>query len=381
MITTSFPYNIPPAEYAQHSADSSSEKQSWWIARKISEVSAYLRRNAKYGELSLFTPIVTSGVQGTISIVQTVDALMQAMPNERRDVDSAHINIDAAKIELMGQFRVISNILTMPLAIASIIEESLNIRDETRKKRPNEVVDAGLRMLLTFSALGDNVASMTNGLSMAGITPAIAWATPLAIVSACFSTVIVVINWRAMKQSEKLLAMLEKTGKRDSLEALKALEEELLDSTNRDGELFANKQFGIINYEKYSAQIVQIIRKGTDRSKAALLGELQDRVKQKIDLHKLAILSAVIGFIGVMILFFPVIGPVVLGVGLIACAALISLIRYVEEKQSIKRLENVIDRLCKFDRIPHDDLPLFAQDLVSIQKKRIRFHLPHFHLR
>jgi hypothetical protein len=159
---------------------------------------------------------------------------------------------------------------------------------------------------------------------------------------------------------------------------LKTIEEELMDSTNKDGELFVSKHFGIINYEKYSAQILQIIRKGSLQDKAILHEELKERVKQKIDLHKLAILSAVVGFIGVMVLFFPIIGPTVLGVGLIACAALISLIKYVEEKQSIKRLENVLNRLCKFEKIPHDDLPLFAQDLVSLQNRRIHFH---FHLR
>lgn len=379
MITTSFPYNIPPADYAKYRADPPADDQSCWIVRKVTQLSASLRRNAKYGELSLFTPIITSGVQGTISIVEYIDALMQAMPNERRRFEGTHgVDIDAAQVELMGQFRIVSNILTAPIAIVGIVEEILNIRDETRKKRLGEILDAGLRMLLAGSALGDNVSSIANGLSMAGITPVIAWATPLAIASACVSFVTVAIHLRGMQQSTQLFEVLDKTTQADCLDALKTIEEELMDSTNRDGELFANKQFGIINYEKYSAQILQIIRKGSLQDKAILHAELKDRVKQKIDLHKLAIISAVVGFIGVIVLFFPVIGPTVLGVGLIACAALISLIKYVEEKQSIKRLENVIDQICKFEKIPHEELPLFAQDLVSMQNRRIHFH---FHLR
>lgn len=363
-VSTSYQYNWDTGQKAEVVTPRKQE-ESCCIARTVEKVSASLRRSAQYGTLSHAVPVAISCAEGLVSSVEYANHMMQRMPTNPSNTkdSSSGISLNTSQVKILGELRFGASVIAGIAAIVNIIGEGENISLEIKRGRTEEVITSAATMTYHIGLLGDAVASTANGLAMSGVIHAVTWASPLAIASACASSIIIVVNLRAMKRSNELLTLLEGGYSLQGKDMFRALEDELTDSKKKDGHYFLKKHFGIINYEKYSAQVLHVIRSGTANSKVALIESFKDRLRDKIACHKLAILSAIVGFIGIAILFFPVLGPALLAIGLLTCAALISFIRYIDEMKSIHTLQDRIDKICHFDAIPDNKIPHFAREL------------------
>lgn len=344
------------------------------IYQDIVQIPMHLRRNVLYGTYSLGTPIVMSAGQGTVSFVQFAGDLMRALPSSKPSTGSSSLGVHLSPdtVAILGKGRLWATAAAVPAALISIGDEASTIAIEVRKGRSEEAIDAGLRLTAGVSTLCDNISSLASGLAMSGAVESVShWATPLGIVSAGLSSVSIALNIRNMNQTKRTLRKLS------HLDGSRWLEREIKNS-KADGAVFINRYFGIINYEKYASQILHILNRDCDTpieqaAKDEMMGALKIRLKGKIESHKVAIVASIIGLIGVIILFFPILGPAFLGVGLIGLSAFFSFCKFVGDKRSVRQLEEVLDKLCDFDAIPYDTLPDYGKDLHRYLHKPYRY--------
>lgn len=342
------------------------ESKAASLFAEIQQFFVRMRQNAQYGYFARFTPIASSAGRGAVYASQVFNHIVLAFPN-------TFINTPMSEStkEWLGKGRLAGISVGAPVALYNIISEAIEIYTQAKKGRLPEGVDAALRLTEQIAALGDTVASFANGLSIGGMveSSAVLWATPLGIVSAALGGISIAINARRIYASNQIL------GKLDGYKPLDYLKEEL-ENFDKDGDFFLDRNFGIINREKYAAQILHIINfdpSNVDEKaipirkhhscKREMLNALKGRLQEKITNHKVAILGAIVGLLGVMILFFPVLGPAILGFTLLCLAAAIALYRYAKEVSSIHRLENTLDALCDFNQIPYETLPAAGQSL------------------
>lgn len=359
------------------------------LCSKTTDFFARIRRTLYYSKTARHIPIYT---QATIALIKSIQSraihrLFQAFTEAQNDHDSSNDWMASRSfLKVAGPTRSIFAGIGGIIALYDVIAQSIELKDEIRKGRAVEGVDAALSIVKGVADLGDSIASFAMGLSMANPTQiplsAISWAPPLAMISAVVSIASIALNYRGLTRSQQIAEQLERSAfqLRDDSEAAGALQwlrDELTDSTNRDGEFYMRRHFEVINREKYAAQVLHIIDHHELADKQELVLALQNRIKDKIFSHKLAILSAIVGLIGITIIFFPFFAPVVWGFGIVAASGLISMIKFVRDKRSVGRLEDTIDRLCSFESIAeHDDdwIKLhapFAQPLCAPEEKEV----------
>lgn len=153
------------------------------------------------------------------------------------------------------------------------------------------------------------------------------------------------------------------------------LRDEMTDFDKKDGDFYIRRHFGILNREQYNAQILYIID-GMPGSKNIedgaepgpshvgltervaiqrdLAKALQGRISDRIASHYVGIISAIVGLIGVTVLFYlgSTSGGLSTGLGLVAFSAFISAIKYFHHKRSVERLEKWLNENCPFEAIP-----------------------------
>lgn len=369
---------------------------------KIQEFFANIRRSHMYGTSSRVIPIVTyasSGVKQSAEFIEHVSNIFPLVASDNEKESSSIFARMARSPTIMkagAGLKLGGGAVVGVSSIYGIIAESIEIVAEVKKGRVHESVDAGLRLVEAVGNLGESIASFTQGIAM--LNPAIGavlWATPLGIASAALSSVSIAINVSDLLRSKKLSSKLDEKEE----EVLSYLEHELTNAKTGDADFFLKRNFEVINREKYSAQILHIIHSKENIpdeaiplekhkvAKKEMIGALKDRIKDKITSHKLAIAAAVIGLIGVLLLFCPFLGPVILGLGLafVLAASAISFGKYILEYRSVHRLEKKLDELCNFNAIPLHKLPKYAKPLqdpppVKNRGTEARVDFKHFPL-
>lgn len=309
-------------------------------------------------------PIVTQAGLAVIYFSQTSAPSLIFQAIHPQSAGAGSVMNNPTLLHIAGRARILTAIEGI-VALGTIIAEAVEIDDQIRKGRTTERNDAILRLVEGVAYLGDSVSSVARGLGMSEMVSqsAVSWAPFLGIASFGLSSVSIVINARGWSQANGLLDQLntredERTytttltqQKEIIQEQLKTLREEIENKDGRhDGEYILQRHFEIIDRKKYAAKILRIIQNPHGEiplgSQVHLVKALKARLSDKITSHKLAILSAVVGLVAALILFFPVLGPVMLGWGLAIAAVTLSFIKYYRDKNSVHRLEAEIDRIC-----------------------------------
>lgn len=342
------------------------EEESWWSC--FPKFGAEVRRNPKIVKAERDLPVVISAGEVTSKVIQSneITLLFQAFTGTQGQSNAGWIN-DPKIIDLVARVRLVFGGVGVVAAIVKIVAESIEVFEETKKGRKKAQKDAMLRLSEAIIHLGDAAASFGKSLSMAGwVAQAdiLTWATPLAYVSAMLSPITMAINYRSKKSSEKVLNKLSRDNVEESLQWL----ENEIRNQRKDGEIFVQRHFQIPNREKYGAQILHIIREGSEVDKYDLIEALKHRVSDKITSHRWAIRISVISLIATAILFFPVLGPALLGLGLAIFAGVLSMIKYYRDRKSAYELEHKINHIKRFDEIPPEWIKENAQFAIPCLK-------------
>jgi len=377
MTTAILPINSPPQPSPSVSSISKKIVPTPDLNKleKIQLFFADIRRRIEYERIARITPIISFSGNALFQTANLVNHVATIIPRSEGQGTPLLSSVSPGAIKIAGGSKIAGGAIVGVAAIYNIAAEIIEICDEVKKGRTWEGVDAGLRLTEAIGNLGEAIATFGQGLAMVNSSiGAVSWAPPLAIAGAVLSAVTIPLNIRGIIRTKEILDKLNDTNETKSLNYLK---DELLNAEKGDGDFFLKRHFEVINREKYGAQILHIInsdaankspaipddKKAT--AKTEMLGALKERLTDKIVSHKLAIAAAVIGLVAVLILFFPVLGPIGMacGLALLGASSAISLTKFILDYRSVARLEKKLDELCPFDKIPDNDLPKFAKPL------------------
>ncbi len=304
-------------------------------------------------DLNQNIPIATSGgyAGGKIVASQCLQSFLQTLHTPLPQGPSMFDSPLAVQCSGMG--RAGGGVVGGVAAIIDMVTQGIEMKDEVRKGRLREGIDAALLFTEAVGNLGESISVSANGFASLGVaaTHVLAWTPPLAVASAFISLATIPYHMRGITRSGEILGDLQKS--LDNNNDLQWLSKELSNPIKGDGEYYMRRQFGIINREKYAGIVKYIIENGKPETKQRMIGCLQERLKDRINSHRLAIVSAIIGVIGICI-FFLCPPLVFLGLGIIGSGSLVSFARYVYDKYSVNALEKALDGLCSFDNIDQD---------------------------
>ena len=347
--------------YLGHQIESSIEvqivpgrSQGPWITQEA----AKLRRTDLYKEIALSTPTAVKAGKTVISAAQskTLQLFLKILGKENVGGSwASHPDF----LYATGLGRIFGGNVAGIAAIVDLVTQIIELKDEIRKGRKAEGAIAGLQILEAISSIGDSIAVTAMGLESVGAIAlnSVLWASPLSIVCAFTSLVTIPVHMLNIHKAKSIVSQLDgflKPEGDSSKTSLQWLSQELTDE-NRDGECYMSRHFGLFDRERSGARVQHIIKEGSEVQQGKLATALKDRLNIKISNHKLAILSAVVGIIGVAIIFFaaPVVGGIFsIGFAIIAVSGLLSFVRFLREKQSVNQLEKKLEELCDFDAIP-----------------------------
>ncbi len=386
--------------YESYGLDNGSREVKWIIdpapeePNEFTKFLARMRRTPVNARLNRNTPIVTRGGHAGVKLAQSqffhkILAIFSDTPFQK----SGSLFDSPLALKASGFGRAGGGFIGGCTAIYTMVEQGIEISNEIYKGRWAEGFDAALLFTEAMGTLGDSISVSASGLvSIGAVTAqAVMWASPLALASAFISLVTIPYHMHGIKQSEKILgglqtslAKLTEWKEEASLSdqttrksnALKWLSDALSDPIKGDGAYYLRRHFGIINREKYAAIVKYICANGEtekgQKTQKEMIGCLQNRLSDRIKSHRLAIVSAMIGIIGVCVFFFA--PPLIfLGLGIIGLAGLVSFVRFVYDKRSVNNLEDSLDRLCHFANIPTEWLEEnagFAMDVRRYAKSQ-----------
>lgn len=315
----------------------------------VTQLADQARRSPITQEITLSTPTVLRGAKTAVSISQS-KALQWFLAILGKQTTESTWASHPKVLFGTGIGRVAGGNIAGIAAITDLITQIIELKDEIKKERAVEGAIALLQILEATSSIGDSIAVTAMGLETVGAIAlnSVLWASPLSMVCAFTALVTIPVHMLNIHKTNKILDQLKNTPD------LGWLSKELND-TSKDADYFLTRNFGILDREKAGSQVQYIIEKGSDSKREDLNDALQERLHTKISNHKLAILSAIIGIIGVSLIFFaaPVIGGVFsVGFGIIALSGALSFLRFMRERQSVTKLEKRIGELCNYDTIP-----------------------------
>jgi hypothetical protein len=268
---------------------------------------------------------------------------------------------------LVATYHIVDN-------IRNIYDETINIEyfqnnpdlvPEKCSNRTRERTDAYLYLTHAVAWFIDSIATFTLALVQAGAIAKVAasWAPPTAIAAAILSPAIIWWNYRGIQRSKEIhgflakdLALLEETSKETDNTPLSWLRWELGNKSRKegghgDGTFYLRRHFEIINREKYSKRIIDIMGTydssksvSSTRNNKALIIALQERLSKKIDSHKLMIVSAAIAMLGTILLFTGA-GSILISFSILGFASFLGAAALWKDWRSVTKLEKEIDRL------------------------------------
>lgn len=336
--------------------------QNLTFGEKFAQLGVDFRRNQHVINFTRVAPVLVQGGSAVVNITSSkaltlLFRIFSGKPGN--DSGGGDWTTAPSTVKLVGQARLCV-VIGAIVALVDMVGEAIEIADEVRKAendpdRLRERNDAILRFIDAFATLGDCSSSFAKGLIMAGYIAenAINWAMPLGVVSAGLSLIAIAIHARGIQQSNEILDKLngnivDANGDpvEDNLDnKLNWLADEL-QNREKDGEIFLKRHFEVLHRDQYAAQVIHIIRTQNDNDKTQLLEALKDRISEKIVSHRLGIVCVIIAVIATIIIFFPALGPAMLGYGLAFGGAFLSFVKYVLTRRSVHRLEAKIDELC-----------------------------------
>lgn len=208
-------------------------------------------------------------------------------------------------------------------------------------------VDAALDGIGYLGWAGDSLATSGFGAQSLGWLQNVAvWTTPVAIVSAAFSAVTIVTESLSLREGSRLLSELENpTGALDH-DAHEDHSTAALTNLLYKNDYCLHKHFRV-DAAKLKTRISEVAIAATNyptkesTAKAqTTLDALKDRIKSKNFSNKLAIIAAIVGLIGAIILFFTPLGTIALA--LMAASYAISIIKFIFEYRASRKFEAVL---------------------------------------
>lgn len=196
----------------------------------------------------------------------------------------------------------------------------------------NEKIDAMLRMIESLGWTGDCASYFVNGLFDLDLVSrnAMTVAFSFSVASAFLSTATLALNAKHLYHGNKLLETIERTGGNYV---------GVLQHLNLKSDYEIRRHFGVAGH-KFREKILPIIQNAENNAGIVqtTVDHLKDRIKDKNFSHKLAIASAAVTCIGMLILLFTPIFP--LAYGLLALAAAVAVYNFFIERRSVNKLKH-----------------------------------------
>lgn len=228
-------------------------------------------------------------------------------------------------------------IVTVPFALYSIFREAWSVCVG------NSRLEASLRLAEGLSWLCQSLATALNGVQMMEIAvlQAVEWVFSLSVAAVFFSAATIILSCMQLAEGKEFLRKLNNTATSEN-ERVKDLQEDSY-AKQYDVQKYLEKHKNHIGKSiKIWTKITKVLS-GGDIDFKGVINSLEERVKAKNFAHKLAIVSSVVSFIGMALLFSPILMP--FGYGLLALASGVAVFQFVWDRRAQRRLENELEVL------------------------------------